>query len=226
MRISELSRRGGLPVPTVKYYLREGLLPPGQTTARNQADYGDEHLRRLRLVRALLEVGGLPLAAVRAVLAVVEDEATPLHVALGRAHHALGPANAEVKAEDVPGARGEVDAFLARRGWRISPIAPARWALADALVALRRLGRDADVEVFTPYADLADALAAREIDHVATQATGGGEGSRAELVEAIVVGTVVFEAALVALRRLAQEHHATLRWSEGVPPAAARPDGR
>ena len=211
MRISELSRLGGLPVPTVKYYLREGLLPPGQATARNQADYGDEHLRRLRLVRALLEVGGLPLARVRAVLAAVEDEKTPLHVALGRAHHALGPVHAEVTSQDVAGACGEVDAFLARRGWRISQAAPARRALADALVALRRLGRDAEVEVFTPYADLADALAAGEIDHVAGRAAGGGQGSRAELVESIVVGTVVFEAALIALRRLAQEHHAVLR---------------
>lgn len=219
MRISELSRRGGLPVPTVKYYLREGLLPPGRATARNQADYGDEHLRRLRLVRALLEVGGLPLAAVQAVLDAVDDEKTPLQDALGRAHHALGPVHAEVMAEDVVVARREVDAFLARRGWRISAIAPARRALADALVALRRLGRDADVEVFTPYADLADRLAAGEISHVSGLGADGGEGSRAELVESIVVGTVVFEAALIALRRLAQEHHAALRWGAAeLPP--------
>lgn len=29
MRIGELSRRTGVPVPTIKYYVREGLLPPG-----------------------------------------------------------------------------------------------------------------------------------------------------------------------------------------------------
>ena len=60
--------------------------------------------------------------------------------------------------------------------------------------------------------DLADALAAGEINHVPWPGDGGGQDSRAKLVESIVVGTVVFEAALVALRRLAQEHHAVLRW--------------
>ena len=37
MRISELARRSGLPVATVKYYLREGLLPAGEPTAATQA---------------------------------------------------------------------------------------------------------------------------------------------------------------------------------------------
>ncbi|GMA88788.1 hypothetical protein GCM10025868_40380 [Angustibacter aerolatus] len=47
-----------MPVATVKYYLREGLLPPGTPTSRTQAQYDEEHVRRLRLVRALLDVGG------------------------------------------------------------------------------------------------------------------------------------------------------------------------
>lgn len=48
---------------------------------------------------------------------------------------------------------------------------------------------------------IADEMAARE---VATVPTGG---SRDEAMEAVVVETVVYEAVLVALRRLAQEHH-------------------
>lgn len=208
MRISELGRRGGVPVPTVKFYLREGLLPPGEATARNQADYGEEHLRRLRLVRALLEVGGLPLASVREVLAAVDDGTTPLHQVFGRAHHALGPRTGGAAVEDVLQARRDIDAFLATRGWHVHRDAPARRALADALVALRRLGRDVDAEVFAPYAVLAESLAEREVAHIGEQG-----GARADLVESMVVGTVVFEAALVALRRLAQEHHSALRWS-------------
>ena len=49
MRIAELSRQSGVPVPTIKYYLREGLLPAGELTSPNQASYGETHLRRLRL---------------------------------------------------------------------------------------------------------------------------------------------------------------------------------
>ena len=203
MRISELSRATGVPVATVKYYLREGLLPPGEATARNQADYGEEHVRRLRLVRALLEVGRVPLAAVRRVLAAVDEEALPLHEVLGTAHHALGPReDPGPVADDLAQAHKEIDAFLDELGWELTPHAPARRALADALVALRRLGRQVGPEAFAPYAALADSLAAAEVAHVAAH-----EGPRAALVEEVVVGTVVFEAALVALRRLAQEHH-------------------
>ena len=42
--MGELSRRSGVPIPTIKFYLREGLLPPGVATAANQADYDEEHL--------------------------------------------------------------------------------------------------------------------------------------------------------------------------------------
>ena len=59
MRIAELSTRSGTSIASIKYYLREGLLAPGTPTGRNQADYGEAHLYRLRLIRALIDVGGL-----------------------------------------------------------------------------------------------------------------------------------------------------------------------
>src|SRR2546429_1914232 len=52
VRISDLSRQTGVPTATIKFYLREHLLPPGAMTARNQADYGSEHLRRVRVLPA------------------------------------------------------------------------------------------------------------------------------------------------------------------------------
>lgn len=55
-------------MPTIKYYLREGLLAAGELTSPNQAHYGPGHERRLRLIRALLDVGGLSLAAIGEVL--------------------------------------------------------------------------------------------------------------------------------------------------------------
>jgi DNA-binding transcriptional MerR regulator len=207
VRISELSRASGVPLPTIKYYLREGLLPPGSPTAPNQADYGDAHLHRLRLVRALMEVGGLGVAAVRAVLDAIADDRLPTGAVVAMAHRALGPPpDGGPVGEEVARARAEVDRFLRGLGWRVSPDAPARRALADALVALWRLGRDADAEVFRPYAMAADQLAAYEL---ATVPTGS---PRAETVERVVVGTVVYEAALSALRRLAQAHHAATRF--------------
>lgn len=72
MRISALSDRTGVPIGTIKYYLREGLLAPGERTSRTTAEYGDSHVERLRLVRALTDTGGLGIAAVRRIVDVLD----------------------------------------------------------------------------------------------------------------------------------------------------------
>lgn len=241
MRISELSDRTGVTVPTLKFYLREGLLPPGTRTARNQARYDETHVRRVRLVRALMEVGRLSLAAVREIVAAVDaveagggaasgpGARSPRHGAphdvLGTAHRAL--AGSRLTGEPDSEAVAEVDRFLAARRWRVTADAPARLELAVALTTLRRLGWDVDATAFKPYADCAYRLAEHEVGRAVSAPTGS------EAVEQVVVGTVVFEAVLVALRRLAQEHHSARRAGIGTPaaprdagPVATAPAGR
>src|SRR5918992_5132302 len=154
MRISELSSKSGVPVPTIKYYLREGLLDPGTKTSPNQADYGDEHLHRLGLVRALIEVGGLSVATVGEVVTAIEDETRSMHEILGIAHGALGPITSE-KATERSTARAQVDAFLDELGWSITADSPARTELASALGTLWKLGWQVDTHVFERYARLA-----------------------------------------------------------------------
>ena len=88
MRMAELSAESGVPVATIKYYLREGLLPPGERTSPNQARYDREHVRRLKLVRALLDVGGLSIARVREVLDGI-DENDDIHEVLGTTQRGL-----------------------------------------------------------------------------------------------------------------------------------------
>ena len=68
MRISELSRHSGISISSIKFYIREGVLPAGERSQRNQAQYSEDHLRRLDLIKALREVADLPLDTVRAVL--------------------------------------------------------------------------------------------------------------------------------------------------------------
>lgn len=63
-----LSAESGVPVGTIKFYLREQLLPPGERTSPNQARYTEAHVRRLKLVRALIETGGCSVAEVRRVV--------------------------------------------------------------------------------------------------------------------------------------------------------------
>ena len=42
MLMAELSRSSGVPVATIKDYLREGLLPPGTATSATRAEYGED----------------------------------------------------------------------------------------------------------------------------------------------------------------------------------------
>lgn len=202
-----MSRTTGVPVPTVKYYLREGLLPVGTPTGPNQAEYGEEHTRRLRLIRVLREVGELSIAQVKKVLEAIDAEEISLHQVLGQAHHALGPTQKPVVvSDDLLQAKMDIDRFIKELGWRVSPEAPARWTLAESLLALRHLCGAEGPEIFTPYAEVADRIGAAEL-------SARPEGaSRTETVEWMVIGTVVYEAALNALRRLAQEHHSALQF--------------
>ena len=205
MRISDLSRESGIPIATIKFYLRESVLPAGSRTAPNQATYDESHLRRLRLVRVLVEVGGLRLADVRRVIDALRDDRLPLTEVLGVAHRALDePWTTPSPSADV--ARREVDAWIMARGWNVTLDAPARSTLASTLVALRQVGWDVGASVFDRYADHIDEIARDELAYVA------GAASREAAVEATVVGTVVFERVMAALRRMAQEHHSRTRF--------------
>ena len=78
MLISELAERSGTPAATIKYYVREGLLPAGERVGGNRTLYGDEHERRVRLIRAMLEVGNLSIASVKNVLQALDEPDAPL----------------------------------------------------------------------------------------------------------------------------------------------------
>lgn len=89
MRLAELSARSGVSTATIKYYLREGLLHPGRRVTATQAEYDEGHLRRLRLVRALIQVGKIPVASAREVLAALQDGDLDRNERLGSAVWAL-----------------------------------------------------------------------------------------------------------------------------------------
>ena len=73
-----MCRRAGVPLSAMKYYQREGLIPEGERSLPNQVQYGDVHVQRLRLIRALLETGGLSIAAAKDVIRVLDAEDAPL----------------------------------------------------------------------------------------------------------------------------------------------------
>lgn len=202
MKMAELSARSGVQVPTIRYYQREGLLPPGRLTSPNQADYADTHVRRLRLVRALLELGGLSVADARAVIATVDAKAENAYAQLGRVQYSLTPRHeADIDEERLR----EVDELLSKLGWRVRADNPARATLGAALATLAHLDIDGPQEFIDRYAEAVRELAEGEVEAVLRHA------DVEEVAEAIIAFDVVGDAILSALRRLAQEAALTER---------------
>lgn len=199
MRISELSARSGASIPTLKFYLRQRLLPPGRRTGGRQAEYDEQHLRRVRLIRALTDVGRMRLRDVHRVLEAIDDSNRPLHAALGTVQYALTPPAAD--RGDDPSAAAIADELAQTLRWRVRSDSPARAALEHGLSRLMAAGWPVDRDELLRYARAADALAPTEVAAVRARRT------REEAVERMVVGTVLFDAILSALRRMAQESH-------------------
>jgi DNA-binding transcriptional MerR regulator len=68
LRMRELAAASGVPAPTIKHYLREGLLPEPVKTSRNMAYYPPEFVDRIKLIKRLQEERYLPLKAIKNVL--------------------------------------------------------------------------------------------------------------------------------------------------------------
>ncbi|MGW2601108.1 MerR family transcriptional regulator [Streptomyces klenkii] len=213
MRLAELSERSGVSTATIKYYLREGLLQPGRRVSATQAEYDDAHVRRLRLVRALIQLGKVPVATAREVIAAAEDESLDHHLRLGAATWAL-PADPEPPEDDPDAAAADrtVGALLEHVGWRhdqkAGKVSPAHRTLVAAVAALRRLGYPCGVAHLLPYARLAAQLAVTDLDMVEEQPTEAGQ------IEAAVALTVLYEPVLLSLRRLAHAEESARRFTD------------
>jgi len=192
MRISELSAQTGVPVPTIKYYLRESLLPEGERSSPTQASYGDRHVGRLRIIRALIG-SGVSVAETRKVLTALDDPPASAHDLLGTAHAAVAPP-----------AGGDVDLAAAERlvsrlGWERGKCDDAVLAgVARALEGLDRAGFTISDEVMSAYLDSVQRMARAEIEGVPTD-------SAEAAVRYVVLGTVLVEPLLLALRRVAEQ---------------------
>ncbi|VVJ24448.1 Regulatory protein MerR [Amycolatopsis camponoti] len=200
MRMAELSAGSGVPVATVKYYLREGLLPPGERTSPNQARYSPDHVQRLRLIRALTEVGGLPLASVGAVLAAIDGDATP-HETMGVVQQELAGVPPQVSDEAAAWASELLHDLALRHGWKWHPTENRAFGnLIAALATAKELGHGKLAERLDEYAALAVRVAELDVEVVA------GLTSFDKIIEAGLVATVLGDRIFTGLRHLAQEH--------------------
>jgi DNA-binding transcriptional MerR regulator len=200
MLVSELAERADVPLATVKYYLREGLLPAGETTGPRRAEYGDLHLRRLRVLRLLREVGGVPVTSLRQVADALDDETRSVHDVMTLIADVIttGPTIAV-----DPASLDIVDEVLDSIGWTdVRPESMDRLRLASLVSLLNGPGPlAAGVDVLSFYAGVADQLARAEVALV-DDAT-----ERSALLEQMVTGSVVYGQVFALLRQLGHEHH-------------------
>ena len=198
--------RSGVAIPSIKFYLREGLIEAGERSSPNQASYDDRHVERLRLVRALIDVGGLSVASVRAVLAAVDDDSMPLDWAFGRAQRAI-PGALPPEGEPLAESRGtvEIETLLAIDDWQISKGNPGRPMAAQVIDSYEKLGLEPLIRVLPAYLEAARIVARADLDAV------GAAPDRASMVETVVVGTVLGDSLFAGLRRIAQERESRSR---------------
>ncbi len=205
MKISELSATTGVAVPTIKYYLREQLLPEGERSSPTQASYGEAHVKRLGVIRALI-AAGVSIAEVRRVLDTLDNPPESAHLLLGSAHAAI-----------TPPVDDELDLTMAEEvaaglGWRPGLCDDAvLHALARALDGLKSAGFDVPRDVMPAYLKGMREIADAEIAGVPTS-------SAEAAVQYVVLGSALVEPLLLALRRVAQQVASAERFGEGSPP--------
>ena len=200
MRIAELSRRSGVTPATIKYYLREELLPPGVHTHPNQVEYAEHHVTRLRLIRALIDVGGLSVSATSDLLAIFDSADIDAWESVGKAQYAVSSSRASPAAAADAAAGKTVDALLNKRDWRIRADSPARRQLIDVCATLHALGHDDIIAALDDYATAVEKVVEIDMSLIKEQPDVSG------VIEKVIVGTILGDVAISALRQLAQEH--------------------
>lgn len=227
MRLAELSRRAGVPPSSIKFYIREGLLPAGAVHTRNQASYGTQHLERLELIRALREVAGLPLEAVGRVTRELDRgwQGNPFGEAM-RAMHAKPVTSASAEDTRARAAlRAEVLELLRALPWTTDD---ERHLYADELAATllqvrRYLYPDYPVANLARYAEIAWLLSEAEFALVPGGAPAPVEARGDDLAEPTrraILGSLLFERIFNSLRRSANVMRSIHNARELEPPAS------
>lgn len=109
MKMKELERVSGLGRETIRYYIREGLLPEPERPKRNVALYSGEHVERLQTIKRLQAERHLPLHLIKTlVLAEAQNPQKGFEAFIGLDRH-LAPLLSE---QPAPAGRNDADRYL------------------------------------------------------------------------------------------------------------------
>jgi DNA-binding transcriptional MerR regulator len=130
LKMAELAERSGVSAPTIRHYIREGLLGDGEDirrTSRNMAYYPPELVERIQLIKRLQEERFMPLRVIKEVLednpervkALLELEDSILERALASAEQR------KISVEEVS-ERYDIPANVLERLKQIGVLTPSR----------------------------------------------------------------------------------------------------
>lgn len=118
--IGELARAAAIPVSTIRFWERKGLLRPDGRTGANYRWYGPEALRRVRFIRSAQSVG-FTLGDVRALLELRDGHAARCEEVRDLLERRL--AEIERRVEELQGLHETLD-LLVRTCRGTSPASP------------------------------------------------------------------------------------------------------
>ncbi|HEY8083848.1 MAG TPA: MerR family transcriptional regulator [Solirubrobacterales bacterium] len=208
LRMGELVEASGVPAPTIKHYLREGLLPEPVKTSRNMAYYPPEFVDRIKLIKQLQEERFMPLKAIKSVLdedperarALVELEDRILDRALAGERTRTSAAEARERygvPKDVLDRLEELEVLSPNsRGY-----SPSDVKIIEAISRFRAGGYDEEIG-FTVYDTLRyksvlEELVRQEVDVVMSRLAG--EVSPERVVEMLEAGAQPLQDLIAAL---------------------------
>lgn len=217
MHVREVSAAAGVSVALVKFYVREGLLHPGVRESVNSTTYDETHVARLRLIRALVEGGRLSLAAVGELLEAIDDDTLPIDVIVRDAHRAVSRVEQRPSDEAIAIVRAAIE----REGWDVGDDNPGVLQCAAVIDTAIGVGRADVEEMLAVYATPVELIARQDLS-----AVGRAAVARSRMAETVVIGTVLGDAMLLGMRRIAHEHVSrTMMPSEVRPPRGGGSSG-
>lgn len=208
MKLKELSERTGASTATLKYWMREGVLPPGTLRNQTTATYEEAHVERVELVRTLRERFDLPMARIRRLTRLIDAPDEPLlHVMEECQLIAMGSAGGGAEAgptgesgpeatRSVAGQAELVERLISATGWpRLSSV--ARQVLIEALRDAEAFGYPFSLDDLTEYARALGGFAANDIAVIRP------EGSRDAVARNLLLGASSQARVLLAMNQLA-----------------------
>jgi DNA-binding transcriptional MerR regulator len=205
MQLKELSGQSGVSAASIKYYLREGLLPAGGTVHATRAQYSASHVERLELIQALRRIVGLNIEQIRGLLKMADDGAPRLALLAAVQRVVLHLESAA--SGDVP--TPAADAVVRLRNWPDYP-SDARNALDAHLELMESLNIPVSGGLLDIYSKAMDDVAG--LDIAATTAPESVD----QLILTAAVGMHMHSQLLLKLLALAQASHAIRRYEHGA----------